>query len=199
MKKFILPIILISMAAHLHAQRIFSDQQNEHERYIDTFPVTFADYKKGFSYDLSVTYKEIYQEADTIKQWRVGFWLTLGHPSKMDEGQRILLKFEDGSIMERYLSYPLTEANFSINRVYNVITYKFTPFYDFSEEDIDYISEHRIVKIRLEAEWNARGYFEYEVAPHSKVWRPSEVIKTLSSAIRARLQSRPHNTIYDDF
>lgn len=200
MKKLIFTLTLALMAAHLFAiDYIFSDSQNEEGRTILTKSVTFADYKRGFSYDLQLYYQERYIDGDTLRTFLVGFPLIRNQVCTMTKGQRLLLKFDDDSIKELYLFEDLTEQNNHYSITYHVGHYNITPFYELTPDDLDYIQSHRIIKIRMEADWSTVGFFDYYLAEHSKVWTPSETITTLHSAILTRIQSKPHNTIYDDF
>lgn len=193
-------VMLALMSASLRAQvRIFSDVQDENGRNIITEEAVFAKYKRGVSCNTLLVYTEQYINGDTLHFWNIGFPLSLPSPCSVPKGTRILIKFDNGNIMERHLSYDVGPHNFHYHLVYTTVTYQFTPLYGLDDADIDYMSSHKIVKIRLEAPWNRYGHYDIELAPNSSIWTPSETISALSEIIRARVKAIPHDTLYDNF
>lgn len=178
---------------------IFTDRQTPEGRTIVTNPVLFASYKNKTTHHLSLAYNEQYVAGDTIRLYRLGLHITVGDRSHMDEGQRILIKFDNDSVMERFLAYPLHPPDFEMKKTYSVISYEATPFYTLYPEDIAYIINNEIIRIRIEAYWAAPGHFTWSKAPTSKVWCPTSAIKELYEAIRERLKISRTDSLYDDF
>lgn len=193
-------LLFAAMAVATIAQAgIVSDVQNESKREILSEPITYYNIKRGASFNLMLAYSEQYEQADTVKTWLLAFPLSVPSRSHMDKGQRLLLKFEDGSIREYHLHQDLTPEDFHYTYTYGLVTYHFTPYYDISEEDLLYISSHKIVKLRIEAYWNTQGYLELSEGAHLKVWSPSDAIRLSYQAIKDRLSSQPNNSIYNNF
>ena len=200
--KTLIPIVAaLLLAAHLNAQTrsIVFDQHDHDSRMICTKSVTFASYKKGFNWDLHVIYCEQYNEADTVRFYAVGFDLNTAAPTHVSAESRMLMKFDTDSVAELNIMKELKETDFHLRRVYTTITYSFSPYYVIPTELMDYISKHKIIKIRLEAPWNAQGHFDYELADNSKIWAASESIINLRDVIKNYLVTKPSNKLYDDF
>ena len=200
MRKAILSAAIFMAVIQSFAQPgIFSDIQNEEGRTILTSSETFASYKKGLKWNMSMSYCEVYEDGDTTSLYAVGFDLSVHTPIEMEADSRMLIKFENDSIIETSLLHKLSPSDFHYKNTYGVISYTFTPSYILTDAQMNYISSHKIVKIRLEAPWNTQGYFDYYEAPNSKVWAPSETIAALRKVIQKRLREKPNNTIYDNF
>lgn len=199
--KQIIFIAAISMAASsVSAQsRVIYDHHDEASRVVSTGKVTFASYKKGFSWDMSLAYVEKYSQFDTLSYYAVGFWLTTKTPIDVPADSRMLIRFENDSVVETSMATPLTPSSFTFRTSYGVSTYSFCPEYILDTELMNYIATHKIVKIRLEAPWSMTGLFDYYIDPRSKIWTPSETITALRQVIDTHLKGKPSNTLYDDF
>ena len=198
--KTLISIAAVLLAAQLNAQTksITFDQQDQDSRLVSTRSVTFASYKKGFNWDMNMVYCEVYR-ADTVSFYAVGFDLNVGTTSRIPEDARLLMRFDTDSVAELNIMKELKETDFHLRRVYTTITYSFSPYYVIPTELMDYISKHKIIKIRLEAPWNAQGHFDYELADNSKIWAASESIINLRDVIKNYLVTKPSNKLYDDF
>ena len=183
-KNIITAAIALVVSQAIAQPKIFSDVQNEDGRSIGTNLVTFASYKKGFKWDMCMSYYEKYEDGDTTSVYAVGFDLSTRTPI---------------SIIETTVLHKLGPTDFHFKSTYGVVSYTFMPFYILTDAQLDYISAHKIVKIRLEAPWSNQGYFDYYEAPHSKIWTPSETIAAFRKVIQKRLREKPNNTIYDNF
>lgn len=201
MKTLVLAVAAMMIAASsTNAQiRVIYDHHDEASRVVGTGKVTFASYKKGFSWDMSLAYIEQYSPFDTLSFYVVGFWLTTKSPTNVPADSRMLIRFENDSVVETSIFNPLTPSSFTYQVNYGVSTYSFCPEYILDNELIDYIANHKIVKIRLEAPWSMTGLFDYYIDPRSKIWTPSETITSLRRAIDTYLKGKPSNTLYDDF
>lgn len=197
----LLAILLWLMATTLTCAQslILTDHQTPEGRTVVTQPMLFASYKNKTTHQLSLVYNEQYLAGDTIRLYRLGFIVTVGRRSHMDEGQRILIKFDNDSIIERTLAYPLHPSDFEIQETYGVISYTAAPFYTLYPDDISYIINNEITRIRIEAYWANPGHFTWSKAPTSKIWRPTSVIKELYEAICAQLRHSRADSFYDDF
>ena len=198
-KNIITAAIALVVSQAIAQPKIFSDVQNEDGRSIGTNLVTFASYKKGFKWDMCMSYYEKYEDGDTTSVYAVGFDLSTRTPIDMDEDSRMLIKFDNDTIIETTVLHKLGPTDFHFKSTYGVVSYTFMPFYILTDAQMDYISAHKIVKIRLEAPWSNQGYFDYYEAPHSKIWTPSETIAAFRKVIQKRLREKPNNTIYDNF
>lgn len=198
--KTLISIAALLLAAQLNAQTksITFDQQDRDSRLVSTRSVTFASYKKGFNWDMNMVYCEVYR-ADTVSFYAVGFDLNVGTPSRIPEDARMLMRFDNDSVIELKIMQAVEETDFHLKRVYTSLTYHFSPHYIIPSDVMDYISKHKIIKIRLEAPWNPQGHFDYELAENSKIWAASETIINLRDVIRNYLVTKPSNSLYDDF
>ena len=198
MKTHILLILFLSVCASVCAQvEIIRDLQSDTRRNIVTSNATLLELKKNGSFEVYMEYVQTFG-ASPAHRWFLGFDITTLTRDEMQAGMKLLIKCDDGYIIECRLVSEINEEDFVSRVIMGQTFYHIYPRYELTEEAIDYIAAHKIVKMRVEAPWNRWGRFDFP-QPDSKPWSPSETITSLCIAIKTRLRTVPDNSIYHDF
>lgn len=126
------------------------------------------------------------QEYETIE-----LSLTLNEGKmQFDKGRKLLLKFNDGSIMELSNSEHIGPTDYTYAVTSEGTDYYTHPRYPITKEQITEIVRKEVVKIRIE---NNVGYFDREIKRN----KFSDAIMTLYKAIYIRKQT--NNNVYNNF
>lgn len=198
MKRHTLLILMAFISVSIRAQvEIERDVQSDTRRTIQTSSAPIMELKKGGAYPIFMQYVQTLGTAPSTK-WLLGFDITTLTRDEMTAGMKLLIKCDDGSVIEARLASDIREEDFISKPIMGTVFYHIYPLYILSEADIDHIAARKIVKIRLEAPWNRWGRFDLPTED-TKSWLASETITALVVAIKTRLRSVPDNSIYHDF
>lgn len=156
MVKRILLLVLLLFSVNLYSQSydktnndlriIVSDTETLYSRWLDagTFHLSFAK---------SLTNED-------IKIWTLHLTLYEGKMT-IDENRLLLIKFEDGSVMELKNVKKIGEADYEYRITFNnTIEYYVEPSYDLSEKMLMDLCNKEVVKIRVE---NDLSYFDRKI------------------------------------
>lgn len=198
MKRHALLVLALFMFATIHAQvEIIKDVQSDTRRTVTTSSASFMELKKNGSFAAFMQYVQTFG-ASPSQQWLLGFEITTLTTDEMTAGMKLLIKCDDGAIVEGRLVSDIPESAFMSKPILGTVFYHIYPRYILAESDLDHIAAHKIVKIRMEAPWNKWGHFDMP-SEDVKLWTPSETITALFVALKTRLRSVPDNSIYHDF
>ena len=198
MKRHFLLILALFVFASIRAQvEIIKDVQSDTRRTITTSSATLMELKKNGSFTVFMQYVQTFGTSPS-QQWLLGFDITTLTTDEMTAGMKVLIKCDDGAIIEGRLVSDIPESAFMSKPILGTVFYHIYPRYILAESDLDHIAAHKIVKIRMEAPWNKWGHFDMP-SEDVKLWTPSETITALFVALKTRLRSVPDNSIYHDF
>lgn len=198
MKRHFLLILALSVFATIRAQvEIIKDVQSDTRRTITTSSAPLMELKKNGSFTVFMQHVQTFGTSPS-QQWLLGFDITTLTTDEMTAGMKVLIKCDDGAIIEGRLVSDIPESAFMSKPILGTVFYHIYPRYILAESDLDHIAAHKIVKIRMEAPWNKWGHFDMP-SEDVKLWTPSETITALFVALKTRLRSVPDNSIYHDF
>lgn len=198
MKRHFLLILALFVFATIRAQvEIIKDVQSDTRRTITTSSAPLMELKKNGSFTVFMQYVQTFGTSPS-QQWLLGFDITTLTTDEMTAGMKVLIKCDDGAIVEGRLVSDIPESAFMSKPILGTVFYHIYPRYILAESDLDHIAAHKIVKIRMEAPWNKWGHFDMP-SEDVKLWTPSETITALFVALKTRLRSVPDNSIYHDF
>ena len=198
MKRHFLLILALFVFASIRAQvEIIKDVQSDTRRTITTSSAPLMELKKNGSFTVFMQYVQTFGTSPS-QQWLLGFDITTLTTGEMTAGMKVLIKCDDGAIIEGRLVSDIPESAFMSKPILGTVFYHIYPRYILAESDLDHIAAHKIVKIRMEAPWNKWGHFDMP-SEDVKLWTPSETITALFVALKTRLRSVPDNSIYHDF
>ena len=198
MKRHFLLILALFVFATIRAQvEIKKDVQSDTRRTITTSSAPLMELKKNGSFTVFMQYVQTFGTSPS-QQWLLGFDITTLTTDEMTAGMKVLIKCDDGAIIEGRLVSDIPESAFMSKPILGTVFYHIYPRYILAESDLDHIAAHKIVKIRMEAPWNKWGHFDMP-SEDVKLWTPSETITALFVALKTRLRSVPDNSIYHDF
>ena len=198
MKRHFLLILALFVFASIRAQvEIIKDVQSDTRRTITTSSAPLMELKKNGSFTVFMQYVQTFGTSPS-QQWLLGFDITTLTTDEMTAGMKVLIKCDDGAIIEGRLVSDIPESAFMSKPILGTVFYHIYPRYILAESDLDHIAAHKIVKIRMEAPWNKWGHFDMP-SEDVKLWTPSETITALFVALKTRLRSVPDNSIYHDF
>ena len=198
MKRHFLLILALFVFATIRAQvEIIKDVQSDTRRTITTSSAPLMELKKNGSFTVFMQYVQTFGTSPS-QQWLLGFDITTLTTDEMTAGMKVLIKCDDGAIIEGRLVSDIPESAFMSKPILGTVFYHIYPRYILAESDLDHIAAHKIVKIRMEAPWNKWGHFDMP-SEDVKLWTPSETITALFVALKTRLRSVPDNSIYHDF
>ena len=198
MKRHALLILAFLFFSTIHAQvEIIKDVQSDTRRTITTSSAPLMELKKNGSFTVFMQYVQTFGTSPS-QQWLLGFDITTLTTDEMTAGMKVLIKCDDGAIIEGRLVSDIPESAFMSKPILGTVFYHIYPRYILAESDLDHIAAHKIVKIRMEAPWNKWGHFDMP-SEDVKLWTPSETITALFVALKTRLRSVPDNSIYHDF
>ena len=198
MKRHFLLILALFVFASIRAQvEIIKDVQSDTRRTITTSSAPLMELKKNGSFTVFMQYVQTFGTSPS-QQWLIGFDITTLTTGEMTAGMKVLIKCDDGAIIEGRLVSDIPESAFMSKPILGTVFYHIYPRYILAESDLDHIAAHKIVKIRMEAPWNKWGHFDMP-SEDVKLWTPSETITALFVALKTRLRSVPDNSIYHDF
>lgn len=198
MKRHFLLILALFVFATIRAQvEIIKDVQSDTRRTITTSSAPLMELKKNGSFTVFMQYVQTFGTSPS-QQWLLGFDITTLTTDEMTAGMKVLIKCDDGAIIEGRLVSDIPESAFMSKPILGTVFYHIYPRYILAESDLDHIAAHKIVKIRIEAPWNKWGHFDMP-SEDVKLWTPSETITALFVALKTRLRSVPDNSIYHDF
>ena len=225
MKRHFLLILALFVFASIRAQvEIIKDVQSDTRRTITTSSAPLMELKKNGSFTVFMQYVQTFGTSPSqqwllgfatpgpplplksasqktpspSQQWLLGFDITTLTTDEMTAGMKVLIKCDDGAIIEGRLVSDIPESAFMSKPILGTVFYHIYPRYILAESDLDHIAAHKIVKIRMEAPWNKWGHFDMP-SEDVKLWTPSETITALFVALKTRLRSVPDNSIYHDF
>ena len=198
MKRHFLLILALFVFATIRAQvEIIKDVQSDTRRTITTSSAPLMELKKNGSFTVFMQYVQTFGTSPS-QQWLLGFDITTLTTDEMTAGMKVLIKCDDGAIIEGRLVSDIPESAFMSKPILGTVFYHIYPRYILAESDLDHIAAHKIVKIRMEAPWNKWGHFDMP-SEDVKLWTPSETITALFVAIKTRLRSVPDNSLDHDF
>ena len=198
MKRHFLLILALFVFASIRAQvEIIKDVQSDTRRTITTSSAPLMELKKNGSFTVFMQHVQTFGTSPS-QQWLLGFDITTLTTDEMTAGMKVLIKCDDGAIIEGRLVSDIPESAFMSKPILGTVFYHIYPRYILAESDLDHIAAHKIVKIRMEAPWNKWGHFDMP-SEDVKLWTPSETITALFVALKTRLRSVPDNSIYHDF
>ena len=198
MKRHTLLILALFLFAHIRAQvEIIKDVQSDTQRDIITSSIPILEFKKSGSVPIFMHYVQTYGN-NPRHLWLLGFEITTLTRDEMQAGMKLLIKCSDGTIIESRLAYDVPEEAFISKPLMGTVFYHISPLYILTEDELNHIASHNIVKIRIESPWNRWGYFDLP-GEDVKPWKPSEAITSLFIALKTRLRAVPDNSIYNDF
>jgi len=197
MKKLLLFLLLIP--AFANAQDIAYDKQEANgNRSIVTSFVKFAKEKgwTGAEYKIMMDYTGIVNGSSLIKKYYISIPLTLLEREKLSRGRKLLIKFENGNILELANAINVFESDNTYEIIGGMTFYYLHPMYEMSQEQLDSIVKNRVTKLRIETE-TGKGYFDIDQNSCTKLWNFSGTISKFYNDIQSRLSI--NNDIHKDF
>lgn len=150
----------------------------------------YSEWASGASFSVE------YGKSGNTEVWSIGLCLNEGK-RVIDKGRKLLLKFDDGSIIELENNTEIGPGDYEYEVSKYGTNYYVYPSYNITEEQIQKIIDGNVIKVRIE---DNVGYLDREIKGKKKKSvksRMSEDIKELYDNVKAA--SQQGKSIYDNF
>ena len=150
----------------------------------------YSEWASGASFSVE------YCQTNNSELWFLSLCLNEGKRT-IDKGRKMLLKFEDGSIIELENCEEIGIADYEYEVTSYGTNYYVYPSYTITEEQIQKIINGNVIKVRIEIN---TGYLDREIKGKKKKsvkGRMSEDMKEIYDNVKAA--SLQKKSIYDDF
>lgn len=150
----------------------------------------YSEWASGASFSVE------YGKSGNIEIWSIGLCLNEGK-RVIDKGRKLLLKFDDGSIIELKNNTEIGPGDYEYEVSKYGTNYYVYPSYNITEEQIQKIIDGNVIKVRIE---DNIGYLDREIKGKKKKSvksRMSEDMKELYENVKAA--SQQGKSIYDNF
>ena len=174
--------------------KIVTDKQNEDgTRTITTSGVSYASTGLRSTMPTVLHLKKRIDKEQT--RYLLVFERTMSKKTFIKENSKLLLKFEDGSMMELKIVHAIKEIDNNPQVTLSVILYKACPAYELTEEQINKLITTEVVKFRMEID-TGEGY-EDQGVENTKGWYFSDTLRECFNAIAEK--EKQSNGLYDGF
>ena len=177
--------------------KIKTDKQHEEGyRYISTNGVSFAN--TGMRSSVFPTICSLHKSIwDNRKSYTLTFNIVRAEKTSIGEGSKLLLKFDDGSVIELKLK-PINyykEVKNEVHASSSGLYYTCNPSYDLTDSQVQKIISQEVVKIRMEIS-TGEGYVDVST-DNTKGLYFSDTLRECYNAIAEK--EKQSNGLYDGF
>lgn len=174
--------------------KIVTDKQNEDgTRTITTSGVSYASTGLRSTMPTVLHLKKRIDKEQT--RYLLVFERTMSKKTFIKENSKLLLKFEDGSMMELKIVHAIKEVDNNPHVSLSALYYTASPAYELTEEQINKLITTEVVKFRMETD-TGEGY-EDQGVENTKGWYFSDTLRECYEAIAEK--EKTSNGLHEGF